>query len=331
MTQCLMVDCYGRMPKKLRISVTDRCNMRCMYCMPSKNFAWFPREEVLSYEEIARLAGIFARLGVEKIRLTGGEPLVRPQLEKLVLKLQNIQGIKRLGLTTNGILLSDKISALKEAGLSSVNISLDSMVPNQFKTITGIEGLPKVVHSIRAARDAGMEVKVNMVVMRGWNDNEIPKFAQFAADEGVSVRFIEFMPLDGSHIWNQSLVVPKTEMIEQLIKSGFRLQPLNNDISEPARLYSLGGKATLGFISSISEPFCASCNRVRLTSDGKFLTCLFENPTYDVKALLRGGKSDAEIETFLIESYRKKPEGVVGIIRNRRLNPCLNVMNTIGG
>ncbi len=327
-----MVDQYGRMPKKLRISVTDRCNLRCMYCMPSKNFAWFPRTEVLSYEEITRLAGIFARLGVEKIRLTGGEPLVRPQLEKLVAKLYAVNGIKKLGMTTNGLLLAGKVAALKQEGLSNVNISLDTLVSSRFKTITGCEGLETVLHSLQVARDADLEVKVNMVVMRGYNDDEIPAFVDFAVAEGLSVRFIEFMPLDGSRIWNQNLVVSKEEMIQRLTQSGVKLLPLNNDASEPARLYSIeGGKATLGFISSMSSPFCSSCNRIRLTSDGKFLTCLFEPPTYDVRALLRGGKSDREIEAFLIESYRKKPPGVVGIIKNHNLSSCLNLMNTIGG
>jgi cyclic pyranopterin phosphate synthase len=300
--------------------------------MPQKEFSWRPRDEILSYEEITRLAKIFVSLGIEKIRLTGGEPLVRPQIENLVASLSKIQGLKKLSLTTNGLLLGEKIDLLKTAGLRSVNVSLDTLQPDRFKAITGIDGLKQVQASLKTARDAGFEVKINTVVMRGHNDSEIEDFAKLALAEDYTVRFIEFMPLDGSHIWNQSTVVTKHEMLERINQNVAELQPLNNSPSDPARLYTLkGGKGTVGFIPSMSEPFCSACDRVRLTSDGKFLTCLFEQPTYDVRALLRGGKSDKEIEDFLVQSYRKKPEGVVGIIRNKNLNAGLNRMNTIGG
>lgn len=332
MASSRLTDGFNRIPKKLRISVTDRCNMRCIYCMPQKEFAWRPRDEMLSYEEITRLAKIFVGLGIEKIRLTGGEPLVRPQIENLVSSLSKIDGLKKLSLTTNGILLGEKINILKAAGLRSVNVSLDTLQPDRFKSITGVDGLKQVQASLKAAKDAGFEVKINTVVMRGHNDSEVEDFAKLALTQGLTVRFIEFMPLDGSHIWDQKTVVTKREMLERINHNVAELQPLNNNPSDPARLYTFkDGKGTVGFIPSISEPFCGACDRVRLTSDGKFLTCLFERPTYDVRALSRSGKTDKEIEQFIVECYRKKPEGVVGIIRNKNLNAGLNRMNTIGG
>jgi GTP 3',8-cyclase len=332
MASSRLIDSFNRTPKKLRISVTDRCNMRCIYCMPQKEFAWRPRDEILSYEEITRLTKIFVSLGIEKIRLTGGEPLVRPQIENLIASLSKLDGIKKLSLTTNGLLLGEKIDLLKNAGLKSVNVSLDTLHPDRFKAITDVDGLKQVQASLKTARDAGFEVKINTVVMRGQNHSEVEDFAKLALAQGYTVRFIEFMPLDGSHIWNQSTVVTKHEMIERINRNVAELVPVNNSPSDPARLYTFkAGKGTVGFIPSMSEPFCSACDRVRLTSDGKFLTCLFEQPTYDVRALLRGGKSDKEIEDFLVECYRKKPEGVVGIIRNKNLNAGLNRMNTIGG
>ena len=327
-----MIDGFNRKPNKLRISVTDRCNMRCVYCMPQKNFSWHPKSEILSYEEIARLTKIFVGLGVEKVRLTGGEPLVRPEIENLVDALSKINGIKKISMTTNGLLLGDKVDQLKGAGLHSVNVSLDSLKPDRFKSITGIDGLSQVKRSLQAASDAGFEIKINTVIMKGQNDDEVADFVKLAAVEGYTVRFIEFMPLDGSHIWNPSLVVTKQEMIKSINRNGVELQPLNNDVSDPARLYSLkGGKGTIGFIPSMSEPFCSACDRVRLTSDGKFMTCLFEPPTYDVRNLLRTGKSDKEIQHYLVDCYRKKPQGVVGIIKSKNLTSGLNMMNTIGG
>jgi len=327
-----LIDGFNRVPHKLRISVTDRCNMRCIYCMPQKEFSWRPRNEILSYEEITKLAKIFVGFGIEKIRVTGGEPLIRPQIENLISSLGKIDGLKKLSLTTNGLLLGKKIDQLKDAGLRSVNISLDTLNQDKFKAITGIDGFKSVQASLKAAQDAGFEVKINTVVMRGQNDNEIEDFAKLALTQGFTVRFIEFMPLDGSHIWNASTVVTKHEMLQRINLNVAELQPQNNNPSDPARLYTFkGGKGTVGFISSMSEPFCGACDRVRLTSDGKFLTCLFEQPTYDVKALLRSGKSDKEIEAYIAECYFKKPEGVVGIIRSKNLNAGLNKMNTIGG
>jgi GTP 3',8-cyclase len=328
-----LIDNYGRIAKKLRVSVTDRCNMRCGYCMPKNNTKWFDDSEVLTFDEIIRLSSILASLGVEKIRLTGGEPLVRPSIENLTKSIRKIRHIKSVGLTTNGLLLSDKIDALKSSGLDSVNISLDSFKEDRFRMMTGINGLNKVISSIQKARDAGFNVKINTVVVRGWNDDEVVEFANFARRTGITVRFIEFMPLDGTGIWRSDLVFSKNEMVEKLESNIGKMFPmLEQEISAPAKLYSFSdGEGTIGFIPSVTEPFCNQCDRIRLTSDGRFLTCLFENPGYDIKRDLREGASDQELGQCLVHSMTMKQEGVVSLIRINGLKPKLNLMHTIGG
>lgn len=328
-----LIDNYGRIAKKLRVSVTDRCNMRCGYCMPKNNTKWFDDSEVLTFDEIIRLSSILASLGVEKIRLTGGEPLVRPSLENLTKSIRKIRHIKSVGLTTNGLLLSDKIDALKSSGLDSVNISLDSFKEDRFRMMTGINGLNKVISSIQKARDAGLNVKINTVVVRGWNDDEVVEFANFARRTGITVRFIEFMPLDGTGIWRSDLVFSKNEMVEKLESNIGKMFPmLEQEISAPAKLYSFSDReGTIGFIPSVTEPFCNQCDRIRLTSDGRFLTCLFENPGYDIKRDLREGASDQELGQCLVHYMTMKQEGVVSLIRINGLKPKLNLMHTIGG
>lgn len=328
-----LVDGYVRVARKLRISVTDRCNMRCVYCMPFNNTDWFEQDNILSYEEITRLTTLFVSLGVEKIRVTGGEPTIRPNIETLIGALSKINGIKSIGMTTNGLLLQEKIQQLKAAGLGSVNISLDTFRADRFKAMCGIDGVSKILDSIRAAHDAGLKVKINTVIMRGWNDEEVEDFARFARDTGLVVKFIEFMPLDGTGIWAPDLVFSKGEMIERINKNVKELVPLHNDNSETAMLYSfIDGKGTLGFIPSMTQPFCAYCDRVRITSDGRFLTCLFENPGYDLKNLLRDRRSnDDDIKGYILQCIRKKPEGIINIIRTKALRPRINVMHRIGG
>jgi cyclic pyranopterin phosphate synthase len=328
-----LIDNYGRIAKKLRVSVTDRCNMRCGYCMPKNNTKWFDSTEVLSFEEIIRLSSIFANLGVEKIRITGGEPLVRPLIENLIKSIAKIPHIKSIGLTTNGLLLSDRVKKLKSSGLNSVNISLDSFKEDRFKMMTGINGLDKVISSIQKAKDAGFDVKINTVVVRGWNDDEVVEFANFARRTGITVRFIEFMPLDGMGIWRSDLVFSKKEMIEKLESNIGKVFPvLEQEISAPAKLYSFSDRiGTVGFIPSVTEPFCNQCDRIRLTSDGRFLTCLFESPGYDIKSYLRRGASDEELSQCLIHCMTMKQEGIVSLIRINGLKPKLNLMHTIGG
>jgi cyclic pyranopterin phosphate synthase len=359
----VLVDGFGRVARKLRLSLTDRCNMQCIYCMPrevdkrgkpgsnnnnnnnNKAIAkrWLANDELLSYEELLRISQIMAGLGIEKIRVTGGEPLLRPRVEDLILGLSKIKGIKSISMTTNGLYLSEKVGLLKKSRLQSVNISLDTFKAGRFKAMCGIDGLNKVLNSIHAAENAGLNVKINTVVVRGWNDDEVVDFANFARETGHVVRFIEFMPLDGSGIWSPDLVVSKSEIISKIrndicdIKASEIIvndngATLNDARSAPAKLYSFNdGKGTIGFIPSMTEPFCAQCDRVRITSDGKLLTCLFENPGHDIKCLLRGGKTDQEIINYILECTQKKPEGVISVIRSKALKPTLNLMHTIGG
>jgi GTP 3',8-cyclase len=328
-----LIDNYGRIAKKLRVSVTDRCNMRCRYCMPKNNTKWFDDSEVLTFDEIVRLSSILVSLGVEKIRLTGGEPLVMPSIENLITSITKIRHIKSVGLTTNGLLLFDKVEELKSSGLESVNISLDSFKDDRFRIITGVNGLTKVINSIHKAKDAGLNVKINMVVVRGWNDDEVVEFANFARRTGITVRFIEFMPLDGTGEWRSELVFSKKEMVEKLESNFGKMFPLlGQDISTPAKLYSFSdGEGTIGFIPSVTEPFCNQCDRIRLTSDGRFLTCLFESPGYDIKKDLREGASDHELSRSFVNSMAMKQEGIVRLIRINGLKPKLNLMHTIGG
>lgn len=301
--------------------------------MPKDNTKWFDTAEVLSFEEIIRLSSIFANLGIEKIRITGGEPLVRPSIENLIKSLAKIDSIKSIGLTTNGLLLLEKVDALKSSGLESVNISLDSFKEDRFKMMTGVNGLDKVINSIQKAKDIGFDVKINTVVVRGWNDDEVVEFANFARRTGITVRFIEFMPLDGAGIWRNDLVFSKNEMIEKIESDIGRIFPVSEqEMSAPARLYSFSDKiGTLGFIPSVTEPFCSQCDRIRLTSDGRFLTCLFEKPGYDIKSSLRKGASDEDLGQCLIDCMTMKQEGIAGLIRINRLRPKLNLMHTIGG
>jgi cyclic pyranopterin phosphate synthase len=328
-----LVDSYGRVAKKLRISVTDKCNMTCGYCMPKDNTKWFDSAEVLSFEEIIRLSSIFVNLGIEKIRITGGEPLVRPSIEDLIRSIAKIDDIKSIGLTTNGLLLLEKAEALRSSGLNGVNISLDSFRDTKFKMMTGVDGLEKVISSIYKANDVGLDVKINTVVVRGWNDDEVVEFANFARRTGITVRFIEFMPLDGTGIWKSDLVFSKMEIIKKIETDIGKVLPASEqEMATPAKLYSFSdGVGTLGFIPSVTEPFCSKCDRIRLTSDGRFLTCLFENPGHDIKSLVRGGASDEELASCLIQCMTRKQEGIAGLIRINGLKPKLNLMHTIGG
>jgi len=306
--------------------------------MPTNNTKWFDDIEILTFNEIYRLVSIFVSLGIERIRITGGEPLVRPNLERLINSLALIPKVMSIGMTTNGLLLEDKVEQLVAAGLGSVNISIDTFKEDKFKMITGVEGVNKVFSSIMKAKEAGLEVKVNTVIIRGWNDDEIVDFASFAREQNCTVRFIEFMPLDGTGIWRSNLVYSKAEMMERInTRVGKIVNSCNDnkDIhsnSEPATIYFFAeGKGAVGFIPSITEPFCTNCDRARITSDGKFLTCLFDNHGYDLKGLLRSGKNDEEIKKYIIQSMTQKPEGIIRMIKNDNLRPTLNLMHTIGG
>lgn len=317
----LLVDAHGRVMRDLRVSVTDRCNFRCMYCLPeteaAENFyrgrwgnlaqsttinrQWQPQEKILRFEEIERAVRIAVGMGVQKIRITGGEPLLRRQIETLVSQIAAIPGIEDLAMTTNGFLFPQKANALREAGLKRVSFSLDSLQPENFRKITGRDGLDAVLQSIDIAKSLGFEpVKVNAVIIRGINDHEIEALAEFAAHKNISLRYIEFMPLDSRHAWQKELVVPGKEILNRL-QTRFQLEPVRaTNVAETARRWSLGGgKGEIGIIAPVSEPFCGHCNRLRLTADGKIRTCLFSVVEHDLRELLRKNASDAEIRTFM--------------------------------
>lgn len=288
------VDAFGRIVRKLRISVTDRCNLRCVYCMP-EDAAWLPKEEILTFEEIERVARVCVAYGVRKIRLTGGEPLARRGLEKLIERLAGIDGLQSLAMTTNAYYLRGRADALRQAGLQSLNISLDTLRPDRFALLARRGGFESVMDGIEAALEAGFPVKINMVVMKGFNDDEVPDFLRWGRRRGVVVRFIEFMPLDGDRIWNADLVATAEEILQAARKVA-DFEEAGGDGRDPARLYRYAdGGGEFGIIASVSRPFCGACDRIRLTADGKIRNCLFANRETDLKPILRGGADDKEL------------------------------------
>ncbi|HVL89579.1 MAG TPA: GTP 3',8-cyclase MoaA [Actinomycetota bacterium] len=290
-----LVDGFGRVADDLRISVTDKCNFRCTYCMPAEGLKWLPRDEILTFEEIDRLAGIFVGLGVKTIRLTGGEPLMRRDLSRLVGML-NDRGVPDLSLTTNGFWLAGQAKELAEAGLKRINVSVDSLLRHRFAEMTRRDALEAVMKGLKAAEEAGLApIKLNAVVVRGTNDDEIVDFARFARDTGYQVRFIEFMPLDADEAWERSAVVPSAEVLDR-IRDAFALEPVEHG-PEPATVYRFadGAPGGVGVISSVTEPFCDSCNRVRITAEGRLRNCLFALGETDLRAMLRGEASDDQI------------------------------------
>ena len=307
-----LLDTFGRVADDLRISVTDRCNFRCVYCMPAAGLPWLPRDEVLTFEEIVRLTRILVEdCGVRTIRLTGGEPLVRKGIEDLTGMIAQIDPALDLAMTTNGILLREKARALREAGLKRLNVSLDTLHSERFRNLARRDALERVLDGLQAASEAGFSpIKLNMVVMRGHNDDEILDFARLARREGYEVRFIEFMPLDADGIWTPETVVASREIIEAIDRE-FPLAPVANDRPAPATRFKFrdGSPGGIGVIPSVSDAFCRICNRIRLTADGHIRTCLFSLQEHDVKALLRGGASDPEVRDFVAAAVWQKEEG----------------------
>jgi cyclic pyranopterin phosphate synthase len=307
-----LIDGFGRVHNNLRISVTDRCNIRCFYCMPAENVTFMQRSQLLNFEEIERFVRIVAPLGVNKLRLTGGEPLVRSELDVLVKKLAQVPGIKDIGLTTNGILLADQAERLYKAGLRRINISLDALSPEAFREITRRDGYEQVRDGIEAARAAGFDpIKINAVAIRGVTDNEIVPFGELARETGLEIRFIEYMPLDADNAWERDKVLFAGEIIDTLSAAIRPLVPLpTNDPSAPATEFEFDdGIGRIGFIASVSRPFCQSCNRFRLTADGKLRNCLFSLDETDLRSLLRGAATDAEIVQAVRDCVSAKWEG----------------------
>ena len=308
MERGLLHDGHGRRVSDLRVSVTDRCNFRCQYCMPADGLPWLERADVLTFEEIERLVRLAAEMGVHDIRLTGGEPLVRRDFPRLVGMLAAVPGIEDLSLTTNGYLLERDAEALVDAGIGRVNVSIDSLQRDRFFQMTRRDSLPQVLaglHAIARHPQVG-PIKVNAVAMRGFTEEEALPFAEFARSTTFQVRFIEFMPLDGDHAWTPDSVLTGDEL-RQIIHAVHPLEPAPREPHATARVYRFkDGQGEIGFINPVSEPFCGDCNRIRLTADGKLRTCLFSLHETDLREPLRAGASDDELEAIVREAVWRK-------------------------
>jgi cyclic pyranopterin phosphate synthase len=324
-------DAHGRLIGDLRVSVTDRCNFRCQYCMPAEGLPWLERSEILSFEEIERLVNLLVGLGVEDVRLTGGEPLVRRDFPRLVSMLAGIAGLGDLSLTTNGYLLERDAAALVEAGIDRVNVSIDSLARDRFFQITRRDALPQVLRGLEAigAHPEVRPIKVNAVAMRDFTEREVLDFAEFARSTDYQVRFIEFMPLDGDHAWTPDSVLSGAE-VRAMIEARYPLSELEREPSATARVYRFeDGAGEIGFINPVSEPFCADCNRLRLTAEGKLRTCLFSVHETDLRGPLREGAADEELEELIRDAvWRKELKHHVG---EPGFRPPPRTMSAIGG
>ena len=305
-----LVDTFGRIADDLRVSVVDRCNFRCVYCMPAEGLVWLPREELLTYEEITRAVGVFVSLGVRSVKLTGGEPTVRAELPVLVRMVRDNHPDLEISMTTNGILLDRMAAPLAEAGLDRVTVSCDSLLRHRFAEMTRRDALDKVLAGLRAAEDAGLTpIKINCVVLGGTNEGEVVDFAQFARDTGYEVRFIEYMPLDADQAWERAKVVPNADLLAA-IDAAYPLVPADDE-PHPASTYAFadGAPGAIGVISSVTEPFCDTCNRLRITSDGQLRACLFSLEEIDLRGPIRSGASDPELEALIRRGVWRKWEG----------------------
>ncbi len=326
-----LVDPQGRVVRDLRISVTDRCNLRCVYCMPHEGMPWLPREDLLTYEEITRFARVCLDLGVTAIRLTGGEPTVRQDLVTLVRMLHELRPGLDLALTTNGIKLAALAGELRAAGLTRVNVSLDTLDPARFHQIARRDRFHEVMAGLEAARRVGFHpIKVNTVLMRGFNEDEVVPLARWAREQGFELRFIEWMPLDFQHSWSREKLVPAAEILARLGEA-LPLEPARTeDPSAPASLYRYrDGRGRVGVIASVTRPFCGHCDRIRLTADGQIRTCLFALKEYDFRRALRGGATDAEIAALLAAAVWRKEPG--HLINNPAFVQPERGMSAIGG
>ena len=324
-------DSFGRIINNMRISVTDRCNFRCQYCMPEEGMVWMKKDELLTFEEIERVVKIVAGLGVNKIRLTGGEPLMRKELPLLVKKLSGVPGIHDLAMTTNGFFLKQYAAELYEAGLHRITVSMDSLNPETFAELTRRDYYAQVWEGLEILKALPIgPIKINVVLVRGVNEGEVEKFAELAREQSFVVRFIEYMPIGAGDTWDYSKVVPTKEVIERIERKYPRLVPVEYHGSQPAdRFKFIDGKGEIGFISSVSEPFCSHCNRIRITSDGRLRTCLFSLQETDLKSMLRGGAEDEVIARAITGAVWKKEKGHLinqpGFIKPAR------TMSQIGG
>jgi cyclic pyranopterin phosphate synthase len=304
-----LVDSFNRRIEYLRMSVTSRCNLRCSYCVPAGKHSDNAGCDMLSFRVLLFIADVFARLGVRKVRVTGGEPLVRKGIEKFIAQLNQIPGVERVALTTNGVILAQMARMLKDAGLKAVNVSLDTFDRAKYAKVTGHDGLANVLAGLDAAIDAGIEsVKLNVVVMKGVNDDELEKFAEYSMRKKIQVRFIEFMP-HTKGAWNAGQYMPVDDVKKRIEALGALIPCSREQWGGPAQIYRLeGAEGEIGFISAVSRHFCWDCNRLRITADGKLLTCLFEGAAMDLKGLLASGASAERISTAITEALMGKWE-----------------------
>jgi cyclic pyranopterin phosphate synthase len=324
-------DEYGRRPRKLRVSVTDRCNLRCRYCMPAAP-EWMAKDSILTFEELARVVRVASEGGIDRVRVTGGEPLLRRDLPEFVRMIRGIRSLRDIAMTTNGLLLPGQAEALREAGLDRITISIDSLDRERTEALTRRDCRDAVLKGIDAARAAGFSggrLKINAVVMRGVNDGEIGDLAGWAREEGLSLRFIEFMPLEGDRIWNRSLLVPGDE-IRARVAERFPLEPGVRRPGETAETFRYrDGKGSFGVIASVTKAFCADCDRVRVTADGGFRTCLFATEGTDLRAPLRSGAEDGVLAALMGGAIARKGPGHL-VDSPDFIRPNL-AMNAIGG
>lgn len=310
-----LVDTYGRVHRDLRVSLTDRCNLRCTYCMPETFNQWLPSENLLSTDELMQVLKVAVASGITEVRLTGGEPLLRPDIVEIVERISRLENAPKLSLTTNGIRLAELAQKLKDAGLVRINVSLDTLQPARFNEMTHRDRFDEVLKGLKAAKDAGLApIKINSVLMPGVNDDEAPALVQWAIDEGYHLRFIEQMPLDAGGIWQRENMVTADQIFE-LLKPHFSLTPVPTRGSAPAEeFYIDGGPLTVGIIASVTRPFCGACDRLRLTSDGQLRSCLFSKTETDVRTLMRDenipeSEKSAKLEKLFIKTVAAKLPG----------------------
>lgn len=329
----LLVDSYGRRIKSMRISITDKCQFRCTYCMPAEGLPWLKKAEILSYEEIVRLARVASEIGIEQIRLTGGEPLVRRDIPDLVRQLRQIDGLRSLSLTTNGILLKQLAGPLAEAGLTRINVSLDSLVREKFAQITRRDQLNRVLEGLEELEKYPSihPIKVNAVAVRGFSEDEVLDFVRLARRKAYVMRWIEFMPLDADQIWRKEDILNGQEL-KSIVEAeyGPLVQITTGDPSETARRYTFSdGIGEIGFINPVSEPFCANCDRIRLTSDGQLRTCLFATEETDLRAIIRSDATDDVLEQAIRKAvWNKELKHYIG---DKRFKRASRSMSMIGG
>lgn len=330
--QSTLSDKFGRQHTSLRVSVTDRCNIRCFYCMPLTNVQFRPRDELLTFEEITRVVRWATDCGISSVRLTGGEPLLRTSLEKLIAMLKPLDGLRDLALTTNGMLLVEQAQALHDAGLDRLNISLDTLDESTFQKIARREGLQRVLDGIATAQSVGFrQLRLNALAIRDLTEPEVVDLVRFARERQIELRFIEFMPLDAEQAWDRESVLSGIE-VRRIIEAEFgQLMPVARyDVSQPAVDYQFAdGQGRVGFINPVTEPFCGSCNRLRLTAEGQFRNCLFSTEEWDVRALLRSGASDEQVKQLLLDCVQAKQPG--HLIDQTNFERPARAMYQIGG